>query len=329
LRRAEKSTMKVLHVDTAREWRGGQQQLAHLLASRADDLWAGAPDGEFARRVRPPDVALYAGNDPRNAWIVRRAAAATRADLIAAQTSHGHNASLLAGIPFVVHRRNHRRPTNIWKYRPAACTIADSAFVADLCRSSGVERVEIVYDGVAQPADGPEWVHPGGVLVVAVGALAEHKGHAELLAALAELPETVHLWIAGEGPMRAQLADLGRPLGARVRLLGQVEGVGNLLRTADVFVHPSSGEALGGAVIEAGLCGCRMVCRNTGGIREGAASNAELVGEGAPALARGVLTALARPKPAAPDPRLAAFSVAEMVRRTTAIYESATERARR
>ena len=43
----------------------------------------------------------------------------------------------------------------------------------------------------------------------------------------------------------------------------------------------------------------------------------------------GVLTALGRPKPSAPDPRLAAFSVAEMVRRTTAIYESATERARR
>ncbi|MBM4365138.1 MAG: glycosyltransferase, partial [Deltaproteobacteria bacterium] len=149
--------MRVLHVDSATEWRGGQAQLAHLLAGRPGDLLAAVPGGLLAARARAPDVPLHPGNDPRNALILRAAVSRLGIDLVAAHHSHAHDVSLLVPVPLVVHRRNHRPPGNAWKYRRAARVIAVSEFVAGLCRDAGIDRVTVVYDGVPSllPAEGP------------------------------------------------------------------------------------------------------------------------------------------------------------------------------
>jgi glycosyltransferase involved in cell wall biosynthesis len=89
-------------------------------------------------------------------------------------------------------------------------------------------------------------------LALALGRLHENKGFDVLLAAMAEVPE-LHLWLAGEGPLRrsleAQAASLG--IAGRVRFLGWRDDVAALLAAADFLVSSSRVEPLGNVVIEA------------------------------------------------------------------------------
>lgn len=262
--------MRVLHVDTATEWRGGQQQLAHLLA-HTPGLWAGVPDSPLARRARPPDVPLCPGNDPRNLWRLRQAARGL--DLVAVHTPHAHMAALAVACPVVVHRRTDVPPSSVWRYRRAARIIAVSARIREILIGCGVapDRVAVVHSGVRSRAGGRPAADLRDLprpLIGCVGALARHKGHDVLIRALPGLPGS--LVIAGIGPEEAALRDLARSLGVadRLRLLGQREDVADVLAALDVFAHPSRTEGLGQVIAEALSAGCRAVASDAGGIPE-------------------------------------------------------------
>lgn len=103
-------------------------------------------------------------------------------------------------------------------------------------------------------------------LVVALGRLHENKALDILLRALADVP-AAYAWIAGEGPLRAELEGLAAKLGVaqRVRFLGWRDDVGALLASADVFVCPSRIEPLGNVVIEAWAHGAPVVATASAG----------------------------------------------------------------
>ncbi len=311
--------MRVLHVDTATELRGGQRQLAYLLADRPDDGWAGVPDAPLAALVGPPAVALRPGPDLRNLLPLRAGARAY--DLVAAHTPHAHGLALAAGRPLVVHRRVDFPPRHPWKYRSAAAVVAVSEAVARVLRAAGVDRVEVVHDGVAVPI--LEAPLPGALdlprpLWGAAGALVAHKGHAHLVDAMAQAPGT--LLIAGDGPLRAALEARAAALGARVVFLGALPALGGFFATIDAFVHPSVEEGLGQVVLEAMGAGCRVVATTAGGLPEIVGSAGLLVPPGdARALATAMGAVLARPRGEG-IAVAARFSVARMVAETGAIY---------
>ena len=89
-------------------------------------------------------------------------------------------------------------------------------------------------------------------LLLFLGRLHEKKGIDVALRALAGLPDC-WLWIAGEGPLRAELVTLAKELGVaeRVRFLGWRTDRGALLRAADVLVVPSRYEPFGTIMVEA------------------------------------------------------------------------------
>lgn len=98
-------------------------------------------------------------------------------------------------------------------------------------------------------------------VLFAAGSLTHQKNHAFLLEAFAETlklrPDT-DLLIAGEGPLRQELASLAEALGIaeRVRLLGLRDDVPDLLlNVADAFVMPSLHEGLPVALLEAQAAG--------------------------------------------------------------------------
>ena len=330
--------MRVLHIDTAMEFRGGQRQLAYLLAERPGDGWAGVEVGPFAAERGPPNVPLHPGNDPRNLLRLWHATRSGDWDLVAAHTPHALGACFLVGTPLVAHRRVDFPVRDVWKWRRADRIIAVSAAVAAVLARQGL-TADVVHDGVRVPDDGESaesiWergcvgsVAAGaraavqGPLVVAIGALVPHKGHALLLEAMAGLPG--RLVVAGEGGLHASLrARALRPdLAGRVALPGQVSGVGALLRAADVFVHPSREEGLGQVVLEAMSCGCRVVVTEVGGLSEALGPCGERVAPTPAALRAGILRALARPRGEGAD-RAAAFSIRRMVDATVEVYERA------
>lgn len=108
-------------------------------------------------------------------------------------------------------------------------------------------------------------------LLLTVGSLTKQKAQHDLVEAMALGPLAgAHLWIAGEGPLRADLErrreSLG--LGARVTLLGARGDVGDLLEACDVFVLPSVREGLSVTLLEAMRASRPAVATRVGGNAE-------------------------------------------------------------
>lgn len=89
-------------------------------------------------------------------------------------------------------------------------------------------------------------------LLLAMGRLHASKAHDISIRALAELPGA-YLWIAGSGPLEAELKALAADVGVadRVRFLGWREDASSLYRSADACLFPSRFEPLGNVIIQA------------------------------------------------------------------------------
>ncbi len=114
------------------------------------------------------------------------------------------------------------------------------------------------------------------VVVITVSRLVRHKGHPELLAAMADVP-AAELWVVGDRlpsdhgeTLEAAFAEAARPdrLGARLRRLGTRTDVAALLAASDIFALPSHFEGLPMSVIEAMLCALPVVATDIRGPRE-------------------------------------------------------------
>ncbi len=316
--------MRVLHVDTALEWRGGQQQLAYLLAARPQDGWAGVPRAPLAARVGPPTVPLYANADPRSIFKLIR----PDFDIVAAHTPHAAGLAWLCGRPLVIHRRTDFIPNHPWKYRRADRIVCVSEHIRQVMIGAGLppEKLVVVHSGVRSRAGGKNILDFPRPIWGAIGALVPHKGHAFLLKALVELPGTAV--IVGTGPLAEELRALAVKLGVseRAHFLGQREDIEDLLASFDVMVHPSVEEGLGQVLAEALEAGSRVVACAAGGIPEVVGDGGILVPPGDPGrLAAGMREALGLPKGYGVA-RGRRFSVEVMVRETEAVYREVLAR---
>jgi glycosyltransferase involved in cell wall biosynthesis len=97
-------------------------------------------------------------------------------------------------------------------------------------------------------------------VLLTLSRLHEKKGLDVLLRALAELPKCV-AWIAGDGPLEAELKAMAAKLGVadRARFLGWRSDRGALLAAADICVLPSRWEPFGTVMLEAWAAGTPLV----------------------------------------------------------------------
>jgi len=112
----------------------------------------------------------------------------------------------------------------------------------------------------------------GSLTIGTIGELHSNKGHDILIEALALLPREMP-WqavIIGEGEERGRLeARIGKHrLEERVFLAGHINNAARLLNAFDIFAFPSRTEALGYALLEAGLAALPVVAPQVGGIPE-------------------------------------------------------------
>jgi glycosyltransferase involved in cell wall biosynthesis len=147
---------------------------------------------------------------------------------------------------------------------------------------------------------------PGSRTVLFLGRLVPIKGVAVLLEAAARLAPTcgpVRVIVAGDGPLRVELAAQARAVADRcaIELVGEVRGAARdrLLAAADVLVLPSlpvaGGRSEGAPVtaLEAMAAGVPVVASRTGGLAELPPDTATLVQPGdAAALAQGLARCL-------------------------------------
>lgn len=290
-------TLRVIHVASGREWRGGQRQvwlLARELARLGDvaQVVVTGRGSELAARLERDHVPVCPvpwriGLDPRvlPALVaqLRRAPAIVHAHDAHAVTLGGA-AARIAGRSLVATRRVDfpLRRRGFWA--GSARVIAISQAVAAVLVADGIprERITVIHSGVdlaelrrtARLGIRERLGLPTGTVVVAnVAALVPHKDHATLLRAAARmavrLPD-VHWVVAGEGPERQPLEDLRAALGleGRVHLVGHVDEPARLIADADCFVMSSSEEGLGTAVLDAMGLGTPVASTTAGGLPE-------------------------------------------------------------
>lgn len=113
---------------------------------------------------------------------------------------------------------------------------------------------------MTEPLDDPWFADGLPPPVVAVGSLAPYKGFADLIQAMAQVPEA-RLMILGEGPERGALEALVARLGleSRVRLPGRVDNPLKYFARARVSALSSYAEGLPNVLVEAMMCGCTPV----------------------------------------------------------------------
>lgn len=283
--------LRLLHVDSGREWRGGQRQV-YLLArgqreAGDEPLVAAYPDAPLIRRLRSAGVAA-ASVRMRADWDIvaaRRLRALIRAwnpDLVHAHDARGHALALAAlvgqrHIPLVVTRRVTFVPKGRLKYgRRVARFIAISHAVREAMQLGGVDptRVDVVYSGVPTPevTEVRDWRGERGwsaehVILGVVGAMTSEKG----IHVLADIANAVK----GDVAARVRLVLLGGKA-AGTDKIGQFEAYRagfvydphSAMAGFDVLLHPSSAEGLGTALIDSMALGVPPIAFGVGGIPE-------------------------------------------------------------
>jgi glycosyltransferase involved in cell wall biosynthesis len=323
--------MKVLHVDTAATWRGGQNQAlltAQGMAARGHDVVVACRrGGVLEERARVAGLSVRALPFRGDAWPpgvlgLARVLKQTRPERVQLHDPHAVGTGVLAsrlagGARLVATRRVDfalRGPLSRWKYARCPRVIAVSRAIAAILEAGGLDRarLSLVYEGVParEPIPGGRaelqalGVPEGSPVVGNVAALTGHKDHATLVEAaglvLRQRPDARFV-VVGEGPLRRELEARVREAGlaGRVIFAGFRTDVDRLLPAFDVFCLSSQLEGLGTSLLDAMAFGRPAVATNAGGIPEAVEDGVTglLVGVRDPvALGRALLELLADPE---------------------------------
>jgi L-malate glycosyltransferase len=296
--------MRSLHIDTARTWRGGQNQVLLTVTGLAeaghDAILLSHENGELKRRAG--EGLRFLGFSPRSefdvraAWQLVKVLTDLKPDVIHAHDPMAVSLSAMAlqmgaprQRPLVVASRRvdfhlKQHAFSRWKYKHVDVFIAASALIQAVLERDGItpDRIEVVHDGVNVPfidrlpvidAHAEFWLPHGAPLVGNVAALAPHKGQKYLVGAAAHVVREItdaRFVILGEGELKEALERQVHTLGLErhVLLAGFRADVLGLMKSFDLFVMSSVTEGLGSAILEAMTARRPVVATRTGGIPE-------------------------------------------------------------
>ncbi len=275
---------KIVHVNTAKGYRGGERQTELLIRGLAT---RNVNQALVARRGAPlvervSDIGIEVRQVAGHIFSV---VGATRdASLLHVHEGRSVYAaylrSLISGTPYVITRRVNNPIRDHWfahrAYRRAACVAAVAPKVADIVKafdssisvrvvhsgSSGF-RVDTAKSGAIR-AD-----FPGKLIVGHVGALDNgQKGQEFIIAVARELEHShpdVHFMLVGGGDDEAMLKAAAAGL-SNVTFVGFVNNVGDYLAAFDIFVLPSNREGIGSILLDAMERGLPVVASRVGGV---------------------------------------------------------------
>jgi glycosyltransferase involved in cell wall biosynthesis len=232
--------MRILHLDSGREMRGGQWQVLRLLEGlrreNVDCTLLSARGSPLSDRARAGGFDVR----PLGLWGVHRLS--RQSDLVHAHDARTHAmAVFLARAPLVVSRRVAFPIRSRWKYRHASHYAAVSQFVKGVMLDGGVpaEKISVVYDGVP---------------------LGEPAVHAEAMGETVVAP-------ASADPLKGVSLALEATRRAGVDLLLSRD-LESDLAGAGLFLYLTHTEGLGSGILMAMAAGVPVIASNVGGIPE-------------------------------------------------------------
>ena len=299
---AEAQTLSIAGVDPELGFAGGETQVlgltlalaagghrAELICDPAGRLWERA----IAAGIKCHPIRIRNAIDLAAGVKLRAILKRERYDVVHFHTSRAHSMAPLArgfGSTLVVTRRMDYRPNRVFApylyNRAVDGVVAISGGVADSLAAAGVERerITVVHSGVdcdrfraptsqeRADARGALKIADTEFVISAVGALEQRKGHRYLIAAIGAIAASgkFRCFIVGQGLIGRVLQDeiaVIRSLD-RIKLLGRVDDVRELLWASDAFAMPSLKEGLGVAALEAMASALPVIASDVGGLRE-------------------------------------------------------------
>jgi len=335
--------VRVLQVDSGREWRGGQNQVRLLCRELArtaaiEQILVTQQDSELARRAAADGATVRGtawslGLDPRAWWHLRRTISTFQPDIIHVHDSHALTlaAAVAPRRTLVAARRVDFHVGRFGPWRRPDRIVAVSEAVRQVLVGDGIaaDTITVVPDGIdvdeirraaVPPLDIRSRLRlsPTALLAVNAAALVDHKDHKTLIraaGAVRALEPRLHWVIAGEGPQRDALAaEIARlELQDRVHLVGWIDRIEALIAEASVFVMSSKTEGLGSVILNALALGRPVVATAAGGIPEILPPEVLVPPGAADALGKKVADMLRNPKLVPFPPRFTARSMADQV----------------
>jgi len=297
--------MKVLHLDSGSDWRGGQQQVAYLASglmrhAGIEQYFVLRPASRLKKEIEDLNLTCYplslrSEADPislSRLWLLLRR---LQPDLI-----HAHDARSLglaailkamgATQPIVSHRRVifpiKNNSFSRWKYQQApACIISVSWHIRHLLLNYGIApgRIKVVYDSAKFPEEPSEvfraqarerlGLNRKSLLLGCVGHFTAEKGHADLIKGFfriqSQFPEA-RLLLIGDGRLKEQYRQLitQLDLSRKVFLPGLILDLHDAFAAMDLFVFPSVSEGLGSVLLQAMAYRVPVFASRVGGIPE-------------------------------------------------------------
>ena len=297
--------MRILHLSTPTGWRGGEQQVAHLingLSGEVEKQFLMTPyQSELKKRMEYTVTCIcYQRKGSINfspARLIKKTCEEHKIDIIHAHDSHAHTAAFLAAVLFgnktdiVLSRRvDFKISGNLfsnWKYNHPkiksiiAVSEAIKNILLPVIREK--EKIKVVYDGIdlsrydvtvnKQELKAQCNLPSDKRLIGNLSALADHKDYPTFIRTANELLKrhsNIHFVVAGDGPLREEIINSVKAmeLEQHITFLGFRKDVPPILKSLDVFLMTSKTEGLGSVLLEAFACGIPVVSTNAGGIPE-------------------------------------------------------------
>ncbi len=289
--------MRILHVDTERGWRGGEQQLLYLvegLREKGIGVAVACRAGEELEKrceERGIETIPLKGNSLTD--ILRIGAAAKRFDIVHAHSAKAHTISAFSKKfhrkPVIYTRRvdypPRRNSLTSLKYRLTDEVVAISKAVAEIVSSNTgipVDRIPVIPSAVEpdierkvrnEAVERIRKEFDGKPLIGTAAALTEQKNIPNLIEAARILTEKypeAKFVVFGEGKLRQELERLIEEKGLKGNfiLAGFRKNIEECIKALDLFVLPSDFEGLGSSILIAMALKVPVVATDVGGVSE-------------------------------------------------------------
>jgi glycosyltransferase involved in cell wall biosynthesis len=293
--------MRILHIDTGRTMRGGQQLLlltARGFRERGHEQTIACPPGSPLAKAAEEEGFPLIGIERgywTGAYMVRRWRRTHKCDIVSAHDSRGQSISYLStlgsGIVRVANRQvlfaGNNRMAHRWKYASTCdvvVTTSNAVRYAMVSQGVPVDHIEVIRGGIDFPARiaGPEgrarmrekWnLAPDDFVVGHVAAFTSEKGQADAVEALLRLlpgHANLKMILAGDGPLRndPQLRARVQAAQGAAQLPGYIQPDAEFYAGLDLFLANSTSEALGLAPLYAMAHEVPVIASHVGGLPE-------------------------------------------------------------
>ena len=290
------SILKIAHIDTGKDFRGGQDLLLSLgrgLKQRGHSQTVVCREGSLLAK-RAMDGGLQ--TIPLGTiGELRRYLREGRFEIVHAHDGRAQTISFRASMGLPVIRVASRQVAftprhpliHRWKYSLTCHGVtANSQFVRQVLMDAGVPEthIEVILPGIEIPKNLPDsamrsqararWGFTGDEFVIGhAAAFTREKGQDVALRAALQLASKLpraRMLLAGEGPDRSEPAmiELARQASSIVQLPGFIEDLDEFYAALDLYIMPSRSEGWGLTALRAMAFGLPVIASKVGGLAE-------------------------------------------------------------